>query len=511
MTNPSASIGPGSAAQAAADPTSTFAAIDLGSNSFHMVIARQVHGELRIVDRLRDRVQLARGLDAQSGISPDAQARALAALEQFGQRLRGLPSEHVRAVGTNALRRGSNARAFLREATRALGHPIEVVSGSEEARLVYLGVAHTYGDDAVRRLVVDIGGGSTECIIGRGFEPILRHSLSMGCVAFTDRFFGDGGLTIERMRAAETAAVQELASIATTYRSGGWDEAVGSSGTINAVQEILRRNGWADHGITLVGLKRLRREIVQAGHIDKLEILGLSASRAPVIAGGVAILRSVFRSLGIERMHGSSGALREGVLYDLVGRVQREDIRERTIERFVEHYHVDRPQAARVELTALQIYDAIAPRWRLDAPALRQMLAWSAWLHEAGLVVSHGGYHKHGAYLVENSDMPGFSTDGQALLAALIRNHRRRLIPLTYELAWVTPEMTTRLSVPLRLAAVLNRGRGATPPVFMAAVNGPRLTLTFPSGYLDEHPLTAADLALEVEALARVGVELEVL
>jgi len=492
---------------------STFAAIDLGSNSFHMVIARQVHGELRIVDRLRDRVQLARGLDAKNRLSDEAQQRALAALEQFGQRVRGLSESHVRAVGTNTLRQGRNARSFLKRASRALGHPIEVISGPEEARLVYLGVAHTHGEgekDAVRRLVVDIGGGSTECIVGRGFEPILRDSLYMGCVSFTTRFFPDGRLTAARMRAAQTAAFQEVASIVSKYRVSGWDEAVGSSGTINAIQEILRRNDWSDHGITRPGLKRLKRAIVSSGSIAELNVTGLSGARATVIAGGVAILRALFKSLDIERMHASTGALREGVLYDLVGRVQRVDIRERTIERFVEHYHVDRTQAGRVELTALQIYDSIAAQWGIDDPALRRMLSWAARLHEAGLVVSYRGYHKHGAYLAENSDMPGFSTDGQALLASLIRNHRRKLVPLTEELAWVTPEMAIRLCVPLRLATLLNRSRGGTPPIFSTRIDAGRLIIEFPEGWLASHPLTAADLASEADLLSKADFMLAV-
>ncbi len=486
--------------------------MDLGSNSFHMLIARVVQGELHILDRMRETVRLAAGLDDDKRITNEARERALACLARFGQRIADLPEGAVRAVGTNTLRRAHNARGFLRKARAALGHPIEVLPGREEARLIYLGVAHDISDDAGRRLVVDIGGGSTECIVGERFEPLLTDSLHMGCVSFSEEFFKGGVIDRDRFRAAEIGARLELQTIERSYRAEGWNEAVGSSGTINAIAEILRLSNWTKSGITREGLRRLRKTMVAAGHVTKLELPGLTPERRPVLPGGVAILGAIFDSLGVEVMRTSSFALREGLLYDLLGRIRHEDVRDRTIRRFSEVYHVDHEQAARVERTALRCLGDVAQAWDIDEETARRFLVWAARLHEIGLAISYSGHHKHGAYLIEHSDMPGFGQGDQALLATLVRMHRRKLDKSLFrEPPTFRTRLALRLVVLLRLTVLLNHSRrpDAVPRLELEAQDN-SLEVTFPKGWLEDQSLARADLEAEAEALRAVGFELRV-
>lgn len=489
------------------DPT-IVAGVDLGSNSFHMVVGRVVDGQLHVIDRLRQGVRLAAGLDQKGQITAPARDRALACLEQFGQRLRGMRPEHVRAVGTNTFRQAQRARAFIRDCEKALGHPIEVLAGTEEARLIYLGVAHDLSDDAGRRLVVDIGGGSTECIVGEHFEPLEAHSLYMGCVSYGERFFPGGRVRPRAFEKARIAARLELRTIERRYRALGWDECRGSSGTVAHIAAILRANGWSRDGITAKGLRKLGKTLVAAGSADALELEGLDPSRLDVLPGGVAILQAVFDALAIERMRAASGALREGLLYDLLGRIRHEDVRDLTIRRLCERYHVDREQAARVERTALRCLEQTAAAWHLDLKSSQQLLSWAAWLHEVGLSIAYTGYHKHSAYIVEHSDMPGFSVEDQQQLANLILAHRRKIPPQV-----LAPDSTVRLElcVLLRLAVCLNRNRSPHPRgTFSLAVRARGLEIRFESGWLDEHPLTRADLEQEAERLDTVGFELRV-
>lgn len=489
----------------------TFASVDIGSNSFHMVIARFVHGQPHVVDRLRERVRLAAGLDDEGRLDEPTQTRALDTLQRFGERLRDVPPAQVRAVGTNTLRSARNSRSFLKRAAKALGHHIEIVSGQEEARLIYLGVAHSLSDEAERRLVVDIGGGSTECIIGEQFEPLQAASLYMGCVSFSKGYFPDGVLTAENMTRAEMAARHELETIESRFQTLGWDTAVGSSGTVHAIEDILEQSGWSKKGITAKGLKKLRKAVIQAGHVDELSLPGLKADRSPVLAGGLAILDAVFESFDVATMTASNGALREGVLYDLVGRSRHEDVRDRTIQSLVLQYHVDRSQAERVEATALDSLSRVQAAWDLQSPDFRQLLAWGARIHEIGLVISYSGHHKHGAYLVANSELPGFSRDDQEFLAALIRGHRRKIRASYFEeLPQVDELRALRLCILFRLAVLLNRPRSprAVPPFELRATKE-SLELRFPSGWLDGHPLARVDLQEEAAYIKKVGVQLK--
>ena len=485
------------------------AAVDLGSNSFHMVVARIAHGELQVVDRVRERVALAEGLDDDKRLVPEAFERALVCLSRFHQRLGDMPQSTVRAVGTNTLRRAKNARDFLDAAQDALGHPIEIISGREEARLIYLGVSHTHSDEVPRRLVIDIGGGSTECILGEGFDPLVADSLRMGCVGYSRIFFPDGSITRESMRAARLAARLEVHSIERSYKSVGWDACIGSSGTIVAVSEILEQNGWSDAAIDIKGLRKLRKALIAAGHFERLSIPGLAPDRAPVLSGGVAILTAVFEGLGIERMDASPGALREGLLYDLLGRIRHEDVRDRTIRTAAQRHHTDLEHALRVERTARSLLVQVKRAWDLERPQDERMLGWAARLHEIGLSISYAGHHKHGAYLARHSDMPGFSRGDQELLAALILNHRRK--PRT-EVFDPLPEIgpALRLCALLRIAVLLNRSRTPRPiPTPTLLVADRSIELHFPDGWLDDHPLTRGDLDLEVERQRELGFELK--
>jgi exopolyphosphatase/guanosine-5'-triphosphate,3'-diphosphate pyrophosphatase len=484
------------------------AAVDLGSNSFHMVVAQAAGGDLRPIDRLKEPVRLAAGLDERLMLGETAIAAAVRCLERFGQRLRDVPAGGVRAVATSTLRRAVNRDAVIDRFAQALGQPIEIVSGREEARLIYLGVSHSVADVPGRRLVVDIGGGSTECIVGEHFTPLRAESLEMGCVVFTQRFFDSGAIGRGELRDAITAARQEIEPIERPFRATGWRSAVGSSGTIEAVAEILR--AWrGDPTITPAGLEALAKALLQAGHHRKLDLPGLKSDRAPVLAAGVAILSAVFEALQVREMSTASGALREGVLYDLLGRHRHEDVRDRTVELLVDRHRLDVAQSSRVHGTALDLFEQAREPWGLGAEDGR-WLGWAARLHELGLAIAWTGYHKHGAYMLQNADMPGFSRDDQGLLADLVRLHRKKPGGVLRDLAPARLMRVLRLAVLLRLAVVLHRGRSDQPlpsPHFEARTSGARLHL--PAQWLDDHPLTAADLASEADELRDADFELK--
>ena len=481
--------------------------MDLGSNSFRMVLAAVVDGGLRRVDSLREGVRLAAALGPDGRLTPEGEERALACMERFGQRLRDLPPENVRAVGTNTLRRARGARAFLRRARAALGHPVEVISGHEEARLVYQGVASDLGPGEGRRLVIDVGGGSTECILGRGQTPLRTESLYIGCVGLTLAHFPEGRVKREAMRRAEVAAGQELEGLAEEWRGEGWDTCAGSSGTVRGVAEVARRNGWDGEGITPRVLDRLRRELIDAGDVSALDLAGLSGDRAAVLPGGVAILTAAFEAFGIERMTPSTASLRDGLLLDLLGRRRAADVRPESLRRLQELYRADPAQAARVERTALALLRQAAPAGGLEDGAWARWLAWAARVHEIGLAVAHGGHHKHGEYLLTHADIPGFSLQEQRMLAVMVRGHRRKLAAeLFADLPEEVCEPAMRLTFLLRLAVLLHRSRGAQEPASLELqVDERSLRIRLPEGWLETHPLTAADLEQEAGWLAGAG------
>jgi len=483
----------------------TLAAVDLGSNSFHLQVGRVVDDQIYLLDNLRDSVRLGAGLTRDHRIDQATQSRALEALARFGERLRGFPRAAVRAVGTSALRTAKNAKAFLSEAEAALGFPIEVIFGREEARLIYLGVAHSLAPSAERRLVIDIGGGSTEFIIGTGLEPELMESVSMGCVSYTLRFFQDGRLEKSCFKRAELAAANELQHIVDTYRGVGWKHAVASSGTAKSIASMLRQSGLCEQGIAAAALDKLRAQFIKAGEIDKLDLPGLRGERAAIIPGGLAIMSAALAEFGIGQIEVSDGALRQGVLYDLLGRVRHRDMREATVRQFMRRYQVDAAQAERVARFAQDVHASLSGE---PAEADAAMLRWAASLHEIGISIAHAGYHKHSAYILGQADMPGFSQKEQERLSRLVLAHRGKLTKLE-EL----PERSADwdLIFALRLAALfcLSRRDLALPALACkSSKNGFQLAL--PRAWLEDHPMTEAALENETEEWRALGIKLEV-
>jgi exopolyphosphatase / guanosine-5'-triphosphate,3'-diphosphate pyrophosphatase len=476
------------------------AALDLGSNSFRLQIARAVGDQLYMLDSLREPVRLAAGLSNDKYLDSDSQSRALAALGLFAERLRELPRDAVRAVGTNSLRVAKNAKAFIPQAEKILGFPIEVIAGVEEARLIYLGVAHGLPLSQENRLVIDIGGGSTEFIIGNGLSSLRLESLYMGCVSYSQLYFPGGKINRQNLRQAELAARLEMQAITSDYH-GQWKHALGSSGTAKVINEVLLLTGYSQNGITREGLDKLRAHMLRVGDVSELP--GLRPDRMSAFPGGFAILYGAFCELGIEQMDYALGALREGVLYDLLGRFRNNDMRDVTAAQFMQRYHVDVRQAARVvqlaQLLARQFFAT-----ELDEVALR-ILGWAASLHEIGISVAHSGYHKHTAYILANADMPGFSKKEQARLSLLVLAQRGNLSKFQGQI--VSPEAPATLcsvsdfvlAMSLRLAVLFYRNRSDTAlPSLRGSFSGTKFHLAIGDGWLAQNTLTKAALEEEV-------------
>jgi exopolyphosphatase/guanosine-5'-triphosphate,3'-diphosphate pyrophosphatase len=477
-----------------------------------MIVARYNHGQLIVLDRLREMVRLAAGLDEQGRLSRESIQRALSCLERFGQRLSDMRAESVRVVGTNTLRKAKRRGAFLERARDALGHPIEIISGVEEARLIHLGVAHTTPNEGGQRLVVDIGGGSTELIIGEGLAARRLESLYMGCVSLSARFFPDGEVTEKRMKRARTAAHLELEPVIPRFQRSEWDIAYGASGTLRAVADVLQARDPAATHVSREGLEWLLQECLRAGSVTRLRLAGLSPERQEVLPGGLAIILEIFDRLGVGTMRIADGALREGLLYDLLGRLTDEDARVRSVRAMEARFHVETAQADRVEATALAFLRQVADDWGLTDPLAEPMLGWAARLHEVGLDIAHSQYQKHGAYLLQNADMPGFPSHEQQLLAAIVGAHRRKLLLASLEdLMPPWHLQALYLIVLLRLSVLLHRGRGPRSlPDLRLSVKGNSAEIAFPRGWLEEHPLTAIDLEQEAGYLAAAGFKLRI-
>ena len=490
--------------------TREMAALDLGSNSFHLIVAHESGGHLQVVDRIKEMVRLAEGLGAGNRLAKAAAKRAMECLERFGQRLRDLHRNNVRIVGTNTLRKARNCAQFLTRAQEALGHPVEVISGREEARLIYHGVSHTLEDSDDRRLVVDIGGGSTELILGRSFQPEIMESLHIGCVGVRDRFFPDGHLNRESMHAAINHCRQELQAVRNQYRTVGWDIAIGTSGTVLAARDVLTQ--LEDDPATTIsseGLRAINERIIQAGNVERLRLPGLSEQRRAVFPGGMAVLTAVVEALRLGSLRASRGALREGLLYDLLGRAYDHDIRDNTVQNLMVRYHVDAAHARRVRDTALGLLAQTAVAWNLTESSNRLLLAWAADLHEIGMDIAHTHYHRHGGYLLAHMDMPGFSWPDQFHLASLVRSHRRKF-PVETE-PMLAHRHILRLAVLLRVAVILNRSRSKNPlPHISAAAGNNRLRLTMPAKWLAKHPLTSLHLKEEAAYLSPSSITLKI-
>ncbi len=493
-------------------PPEIVAAVDLGSNSFHMIVCSLTDGKLQTLDRLKEMVRLAAGLDKKNYLDEDTQKRALGCLERFGQRIRHFPPESVRVVGTSTLRQAKNSQQFLEKAEKALNHPIHVISGIEEARLIYQGVAHSLGSHAKLRLVMDIGGGSTEYIVGSGDTPNMKESLPMGCVLVSNAFFKEGKLSKSSFTQASLFAEQQLEPIQRQFQRKNWDEAIGASGSLRAINKVLQAKGWSNNGITKDGLEILVNHLNQCNHINDLVLPEIDAERLPVFPGGVAIVYATFKSLGIEQMTVSDGALREGLIYDLVGRLYDHDIRSATVQDLVERYHVDKEHAARIKQTSNYILNQLGDDFcGPNHEQVVQILNWASDLHEMGHDIAHGQYHKHSAYVIENGDFAGFSRQDQILLAVIVRAHRRKFVRASFNsLPYPWNIDAPIITIILRLSVLLHRNRqDDDKPDFKISFVKSKICLKFPENWLAQSPLTHADLKQEADYLKSAGYKLE--
>ncbi len=503
------------------NPRDLVAAVDLGSNSFRMLVAQVVKTpsgtQLRPIDTLRESVRLAAGLTDNKLLGNDAYQRGLTAIRRFGERIRGFDPSKVRAVATNTLRVAKNAPSFIRDAEEALGFPIEVIAGVEEARLIYIGAAHEVSAVQGNRLVVDIGGGSTEFIIGKGYEPKLMESLYIGCVSHSLRFFPKGNIDAHAFKEAELAARREIQVISGAYLKSGWKQVIGSSGTARALADLIAENnfnGQQSEGLTMGrvngasglitrdGLKSMKKHLLKYDNISQVVLQGLKDDRRSVWPGGLAIMIAVFDELGIESMEVTDAALRVGVLYDLLGRSQHDDMRFVTVEQFMQRYAVDRDQAKRVGIHAAEFLSQLPKPDSEDREDNIALLQWAANLHEIGLSIAHNGYHKHSAYIAGNADMPGFSKNDQARLAALLIGHAGKLGKLANNPSF----KDWRMLFCLRLSQVLCRGRSdiQLPKVKVSEEDGSYL-VSLPKDWVDAHPLTEFSLLKEAAEWERIG------
>ncbi len=491
-------------------PHHTLAAVDLGSNSFHLQISRVVNNQLYPLDNLKETVRLGAGVSAEKSIEPVTAARALAALRLFAERLRGLPKDAVRVVGTNALRVAKNANAFVKEAEAVLGYPIEIIAGREEARLIYIGVANSLPPSNNQRLVVDIGGGSTEFIVGHRLKPKVVESLYMGCVTFSERYFPGGVMDKRTFRDAQMAARKEIEQIAARFHKEGWKEAYGSSGTAKALGIILVENNITSEGISLEGLEWLRDKAIKAGGFKSLDLPGAKGDRLPVLPGGLAIMLTIFEELQLQRMSVADTALRDGVLQDLLGRSNHDDIRDATVEAMSKRYHVDQTQAARVRQLALSLFERIdeSPDAEI-AFQRRQKMAWACRLHEIGTDIAQAGFHKHSAYVIAYADMPGFSKREQASLAKLVLAQRGKLAKVAADLPRESSFAAKVLCI--RMAVLLSRSRRNVEfNRFGLAKINKDFRLSVDAAWLDANSLTEYELRQEAQEWASVGMKLEI-
>ncbi|WP_234494459.1 exopolyphosphatase [Vibrio maritimus] len=488
------------------------AAIDLGSNSFHMVVAKVVGQDLQLVSRHKQRVRMASGLDAEGNLDNAAIERGLECLAMFAERLQGFEVDNVRIAATHTLRIANNAHIFLQRAREVLPFPIEVIPGEEEARLIYTGVAHTQ-TESNSKLVVDIGGGSTELIIGKAFEPVLLNSTQMGCVSYTNKFFANGKLSSKNFTKAILSARQRLEALSPRYKKKGWEVALGSSGTIKAIKEVLVGLGNEDGIITNKRLYKLIDKLCEFDSIDDIALSGLTIERKPVFAAGVAILTAIFESLKIREMHFSPGALREGLLYEMEEHFQRSDIRMRTTENLAAKHFVDLEHAAKVRGQAneflSQTYEALGLKKKSE---LFSLLEWSALLHEVGLSISYQAFHRHSSYILNHTTMPGFNSEQQLVLATLARFQRKSLkLQELPEFTLFKKKHILGLIRILRLSILVNGQRNEELlPLTLSIEEDKWLLSSEQADWLEQNKLLQADLQTEQAYWESAGWQLEI-
>ncbi|HIH4880621.1 MULTISPECIES: guanosine-5'-triphosphate,3'-diphosphate diphosphatase [Citrobacter] len=489
--------------------TSLYAAIDLGSNSFHMLVVREVAGSIQTLTRIKRKVRLAAGLNSDNVLSAEAMERGWQCLRLFAERLQDIPQPQIRVVATATLRIAVNADEFIAKAQEILGCPVQVISGEEEARLIYQGVAHTTGG-ADQRLVVDIGGASTELVTGSGAQTTSLFSLSMGCVTWLERYFTNRNLAQENFDEAEKAAREVLRPVADKLRFHGWKVCVGASGTVQALQEIMMAQGM-DERITLAKLQQLKQRAIHCGRLEELEIEGLTLERALVFPSGLAILIAIFTELNIQCMTLAGGALREGLVYGMLHLPVDQDIRSRTLRNIQRRFMVDTDQANRVTQLAVHLLEQVKDEWHLGAIS-RELLQSACQLHEIGLSVEYKQAPLHAAWLVRNLDLPGFTPAQKKLLATLLLNQTNPVdLSSLHQQNAVPPRIAEHLCRLLRLAIIFAaRRRDDLVPHITLQAQDENLTLTLPEGWLEHHPLGTELIDQEIQWQSYVHWPLEV-
>jgi exopolyphosphatase/guanosine-5'-triphosphate,3'-diphosphate pyrophosphatase len=489
-------------------PKNLYAAIDLGSNSFHLLVASFKSGQIYPIDSVKHMVRMAAGLDAHKMISEAYLEKAYDSLRLMSERIQNIPDNHIRVVGTNTLRVAKNSAEFIRQAEKILNHEIEIISGREEARMLYLGVAQSTRGNPSRKLVMDIGGGSTELIIGDGMKPHKRESLYMGCVSYTQKYFKDGVIDKHNWKKAVIHALQELNPYVQEYINQGWSHSVGASGTLRATAAILEANGWSPNGITMEGLKKLKAQCIELGHIDQLtQVNGLSEDRRPVFIGGLAIVYALMKAFKLEQIDVSMGALREGLIYEMSDGPQTTSVTKRSIRKLTEQFTVDMQHAENVQRYSEDIIEHLNLKIRRR---ILNLLNGAIKLHEIGLSIAHSQYHKIGAFVVNHADMPGFSNQQKLVMATLIRLHRRKISKSV--LSGLTErqyEVVVQLLVIMRLSVVFARNRHHEPvPINHMSWRHNKVCLGIDPKWLHDHPLIKADLKDEIKQWPNMGLEL---
>ena len=488
-----------------------FAAIDLGSNSFHLIVVEHTHQQISTIDSHVETIRLAAGLDKDGRLSKKYKKRAYKSLMLFRQRLQTVPTKNIRIVGTATLRKMKKGQKFVKTASKILGHEVEIISGYEEARLVYLGVAHSLQDDSSKRLVIDIGGSSTELIVGGHFQHQSLDSLDMGCINISRHFFPDKKISQEGFHKAVQFCESKLLSVRAKINSLNWDTCIGSSGTIKAVVQIISALNGHLIPVGIKDLDKLKQEIFKFDKFKDIDLPGLKPDRKPVILGGLAILYACFKSLKIDSIQSSQYALREGLVYEMVGRNSQEDVRESTVSGMIKKYSQDKLQILRVETACEYFYEQTKMDWNyhfLNFNPLK-ILKWAAKLHEIGNSISHKNMHKHSSYIIRNMDMAGFSKTEQLILSHLVLHQKKAIGRSLYkELAFIDNlEAIFRLQIILRFAVIIYRDRydHQLPKI---AVNENEVNLIFDSNWIEKHHLTSLDIDREVRYLDRIGYDL---
>ncbi len=491
------------------------ATIDLGSNSFRLLIAQMgKDGSIKSIDQIKETVRLAGGLNSDNMLSKESQLSALEVLSRFAERLTNFKREQVRVVGTSTLRVAKNAEEFIIIANKTLGFNIEVISGNEEARLIYIGAAHSIAYSEQKRLIIDIGGGSTEFVMGTGYDPSTMESVTMGCVSFSNRYFDGGELTETNFDNAIFAARGKIQAMEHLFAKHDWKSVIGTSGTAKTLYEVCVANGYSEN-ITLEGLQKLKKSLLKYKQIKNIAINGIKDDRRPVIPGGLSIMIAIMEELHIDNITIADGALREGVMYDMVGRKSPQDLRINTVNEIKSRYLIDNDQAERVSTTAIKLYQDLVDKTNNDDNNLK-LMQWATSLYEIGLSISHNDYHRHGAYILANSDLAGFSKPEQSILAELVKSHRGNLSKIIENLKEKHrfKHRVIFMIIAFRLSVIFNRNRQqftGNAQILITDIAKLNFSLLIDHKWLLQNPLTLHSLNEEIEQWKKVEIKIKLL